>query len=249
MSEFLTYLLWLGDDALIHAQRLAGWTSRAPELEEDVALTNIALDQLGIARELLTYAGETEGAGRDEDDLAYLREERDFRNCQLVELADVDFGYAIAKLLFVAAYQQQLYAALATSADERLAAIAGKAATETEYHLDHARLWTLRLGDGTAESHRRAQAAVDALWPYTHELFGGAEALKALVTDKIAVDPATLRPAWLSTVEGVLAEATLDRPADGWQPTGGRDGVHTEAMGYLLAELQYLRRAHPGARW
>jgi ring-1,2-phenylacetyl-CoA epoxidase subunit PaaC len=243
------YLLRLGDDALVEAQQLAEWCAAAPEMEEDVALANIALDQLGAARLLLSYAGELEGAGRDEDALAYLRDDREFRNCLLVELPDRgDFGIAIGKLLFLAAYQRLRYDALAgtdrPAADERLAAIAATARKESAYHFDHAAQWTIRLGDGTDESHRRMQAAVDELWPYTHELFAADE-----VGARVAVDPATLRPAWLSTVEPILAEATLSRPEDGWAPAGGREGRHTEHLAYLLGEMQVLHRAHPGARW
>jgi ring-1,2-phenylacetyl-CoA epoxidase subunit PaaC len=220
-------LLEIGDDALIAAQRLAEWSARAPEMEEDVALANIALDQLGVARLVLSLAG-------DEDELAFLRDEHDFRNCLLVELPNGDFAVTIAKLLFLSAYQRLRYDELAGGQDERLAAIAAKARKESAYHLDHAALWTVRLGDGTAESHERMRCAVDEVWPYTYELFEGNG----------------LRPAWLSIVEPVLAEATLDRPADGgWAPTGGRAGVHTEHLGYLLAEMQVLHRAHPGARW
>jgi len=235
------HLLALGDDALIAAQRLGEWVAAAPELEEDVALANIALDQLGAARLLLTYAGELEGAGRDEDALAYLRDDREFRNCLLVELPNGDFAVTMAKLLFLAAYQLTLYTALSGCADERLAAIASKARKEVAYHLDHARLWTVRLGDGTAESHRRMQAAVDEIWPYTHELF--------LPDPTAPVDPAGLRAEFLAIVEPVLAEATLERPADDWAPEGGRRGLHTEHLSYLLAEMQVLHRAHPGARW
>jgi ring-1,2-phenylacetyl-CoA epoxidase subunit PaaC len=237
-------LLRLGDDALVAAQRLAEWCSRAPEMEEDVALANIALDQLGAARLLLTYAGEREGAGRDEDDLAYLRDDREFRNCLLVELVNGDFGRTMVKLLFLAGYQLPRYRLLAAGADERLAAISAKLAKESAYHLDHAAQWTVRLGDGTDESHRRMAVAVDELWPYTHELFE-ADA----VTDAAGLDQDELRGHWLATVGGVLAEATLPRPADGWRPTGGRAGLHTEALSYLLAEAQVLHRAHPGARW
>lgn len=243
------YLLRLGDDALVSAQRLAEWVSRAPELEEDMALANIALDLLGQARLLLSYAGEREAAGRDEDALAYQRTDREYRNCQLVELPNGDFATSIAKLLCFCAYQAALYHRLGDSADERLAAIAGKAVKETAYHLDHATMWTLRLGDGTEESHRRMQAAVDQVWPYTHELFEPDELTGRLTADGVGVDPAGLREDWLSTVEKVLAEATLRRPEDGWAPTGGRSGLHTEALGYLLAEMQALHRAHPGARW
>ncbi|GAB3218805.1 phenylacetate-CoA oxygenase subunit PaaC [Micromonospora halotolerans] len=216
MSELFDFTLGLGDDALIAAQRLGEWTSRAPEMEEDVALANIALDQLGAARLLLTYAGELEGAGRDEDAFAYLRGDREFRNRLLVEL-------------------------LSGCADERLAAIGAKARKESAYHLDHASLWVKRLGDGTEESHRRMQDAVDQVWPYTHELFTADPAAP--------VDPATLRADFDAVVSAVLDEATLTRPTGGWAPGGGRDGVHTEHLSYLLAEMQVLHRAHPGARW
>ncbi|OKI73855.1 1,2-phenylacetyl-CoA epoxidase subunit PaaC [Micromonospora sp. CB01531] len=241
MSAPFDFTLALGDDALIAAQRLGEWTSRAPEMEEDVALANIALDQLGAARLLLTYAGELEGAGRDEDALAYLRGDREFRNCLLVELPNGDFAVTMAKLFFLAAYQLPLYSALAGCGDERLAAIGAKARKESAYHLDHASLWVRRLGDGTEESHRRMQAAVDQVWPYVHELFTAAPGAP--------VDPATLRADFDAHVSAVLAEATLTRPADGWAPGGGRDGVHNEHLSYLLAEMQVLHRAHPGAKW
>ncbi|MEV4758168.1 1,2-phenylacetyl-CoA epoxidase subunit PaaC [Micromonospora sp. NPDC049559] len=252
------YLLALGDDALIAAQRLGEWAAAAPEMEEDIALANIALDQLGAARLLLSYAAEElTAAGRTaadvaasappavteltEDTLAYLRDDREYRNCLLVELPNGDFAVTIAKLLFLSAYQLPLYAALSGCADERLAAIGAKARKESAYHLDHAALWTVRLGDGTEESHRRMQAAVDQVWPYTHELFAP--------EPEAPVDPAGLRAAFLGAVEPVLAEATLRRPDDGWAPAGGRTGVHTEHLSYLLAEMQVLHRAHPGARW
>ncbi|MER7455578.1 1,2-phenylacetyl-CoA epoxidase subunit PaaC [Micromonospora sp. NPDC126480] len=235
------FALRLGDDALIAAQRLAEWSTRAPEMEEDIALANIALDQLGAARLLLTYAGELEGAGRDEDALAYLRDDREFRNCLLVELPNGDFAVTMAKLLFLSAYQLPLYTALSGCADERLAAIGAKARKESAYHLDHASLWVRRLGDGTAESHRRMQAAVDEIWPYSHEVF---------TPDPAApVDPATLRADFDATVTGVLDEATLTLPRNAWVPSGGREGVHTEHLSYLLAEMQVLHRAHPGAKW
>ncbi|WP_433315801.1 1,2-phenylacetyl-CoA epoxidase subunit PaaC [Micromonospora chersina] len=241
MSELFDFALGLGDDALIAAQRLGEWTSRAPEMEEDIALANIALDQLGAARLLLTYAGELEGAGRDEDALAYLRGDREFRNCLLVELPNGDFGMTMAKLFLLAAYQLPLYTALSGCADERLAAIGAKARKESAYHLDHASLWVKRLGDGTDESHRRMQDALDQVWPYTHELFTADPAAP--------VDPATLRADFDAVVCAVLDEATLTRPADGWAPGGGRDGVHTEHLSFLLAEMQVLHRAHPGAKW
>jgi ring-1,2-phenylacetyl-CoA epoxidase subunit PaaC len=254
-DPFVEYLLARGDDALITAQRLGEWYAGAHDMEEDVALANIALDQLGTARLLLSYAGEVEGAGRDEDALAFLRDERQFRNCLLAELPNGDFGYVMTRLLFLSAYQWLLYGRLAESgtADERLAAIAAKARKESAYHVDHAGQWTIRLGDGTDESHRRMRAAVDELWPYTHELFAAEEVAGR------AVDPATLRDAWLSTVEPVLAEATIappgkrppgnEAPGGDWTPEGGRRGAHTEHLGHLLAEMQSLHRAHPGATW
>jgi ring-1,2-phenylacetyl-CoA epoxidase subunit PaaC len=216
---------------LIAAQRLAEWCSRGPELEEDIALANIALDQLGTARLLLTHAGQE--SGRTEDDLAFLRTDREFRNCLLVELPNGDFAVTMVKLLFLAAYQKPLYESL--SEDGELGPIAAKAVKESTYHLDHANLWTIRLGDGTEESHQRAQAAVDDLWPYTHELF------------EPPFHP--LKHQWLETVEKTLEEATLERPEDRWRPTGGRNGVHTEHLSRLLAEMQVLHRAHPGATW
>ena len=248
-GDLVGYLLRLGDDALIAAQRLAEWSTRAPEMEEDIALTNIALDQLGVARALLTYAGELEGAGRDEDALAYLRTDREFTNCLLVELPNGDFAMTMAKLLFLASYQRSLYGWLVGSADDRLAGIAAKARKESTYHVEHAALWTVRLGDGTDESHRRVQAAVDEVWPYTHELFATDELLQRLDEAGLAVNPTTLRGGWLGSIEKVLAEATLTRPADGWAPDGGRRGLHTEHLSYLLAEMQVLHRAHPGATW
>ncbi|MFC7549115.1 1,2-phenylacetyl-CoA epoxidase subunit PaaC [Plantactinospora sp. GCM10030261] len=235
------YLLGLGDDALIAAQRLSEWAARAPEMEEDIALANIALDQLGAARLLLTYAAEREAAGRDEDALAFLRDDREFRNCLLVELPDGGFAGTMAKLLFLSAYQVPLYTALSGCADDRLAAIAAKARKESAYHLDHSSLWTVRLGDGTEESHRRMQDAVDEFWPYTAELFDADPAAP--------VDPARLRGEFDATVSAVLDEATLRRPADRWAPGGGRTGLHTEHLSYLLAEMQVVHRAHPGARW
>ncbi|GAA0737631.1 phenylacetate-CoA oxygenase subunit PaaC [Dactylosporangium roseum] len=228
-------VLGLADDALIAAQRLGEWCSRAPEMEEDIALANIALDQLGAARLLFAYAGELEGHGRSEDDFAFLRGDREFRNVQLVELANGDFAVTMAKLLFLSAYQRLLYDRLAGGTDERLAAIAAKARKESAYHVDHSSRWVVRLGDGTDESHRRMQSGVDAVWPYTHELFEGSSA--------------DLREPWLAEIDKVFAEATLTRPADGWAPTGGRRGLHTEALSRLLAEMQVLHRAHPGATW
>jgi len=249
-SALATYALRLGDDALVLAQGLGGWIARAPQLEEDVALANIALDLLGQARALLTYAGEVEGAGRTEDDLAYLREERDFVNLQIVELPGGDFGVTIARQLAFSTWQLALFQRLVDSRDETLAGVAGKAVKEVAYHRDHATQWALRLGDGTEESHRRMQAGLATVWPYVAELFVTDELEQGLVRDGVAVDSSTLRPEWETYVGRVLDEATLTVP-DGVPtiPGGGRRGVHTEAMGYLLAEMQHLHRSHPGASW
>jgi ring-1,2-phenylacetyl-CoA epoxidase subunit PaaC len=243
------YVLALADDALIASQRLGEWIASAPELEEDVALANIGLDLLGQARALLTHAGELEGSGRDEDALAYFRDERDFLNVQLVERANGDFAVTMARLLLLSTYLHELWSALRTSADETLAAIAAKAVKEVDYHVDHARMWVLRLGDGTEESHRRMQAGLDAEWPFADELFDGSHLDPALVASGVAVDPSLLRDAWRMRVEAVVAEATLTMPDARAAVTGGRRGIHTEQMGYLLAEMQHLARSHPGASW
>jgi ring-1,2-phenylacetyl-CoA epoxidase subunit PaaC len=248
-SPPVAYTLRLADDALVLAQRMGEWNSAAPELEEDLALANIALDLLGQARSLLSYAGQVEGAGRDEDDLAYFRDERDFTNAQLCELPNGDFGLTTARLLVFSTYQHELYDRLTGSADETLAAIAAKAVKEVHYHRDHATQWTLRLGDGTMESHARMQAALEAVWPYVDELFEGDELTEALAAEGVAVDPPLLRQPFDAYLDPVLAEATLTRPEPVVRYSGGRRGIHTEAMGYLLAEMQYLARSHPGASW
>lgn len=228
-------VLGLGDDALVAAQRLAEWTSRAHDLEEDIALSNIALDLLGQARMLLTHAGQLEGVGRSEDDLAYWRDDRQFRNVQLVELPCGDFAVTMVRLLCLAGCQRLRYSALADSQDAALAGIAVKANKEVAYHLDHAAQWVLRLGDGTEESHRRTQDAVDELWPYTFELCEDVS-----------------RADWLTLIDPVLSQATVTRPDDDavtFRPAGGRSGMHTEHLGRLLSEMQHLHRSHPGATW
>ncbi len=249
MPALATYALRLGDDALVLAHRLGEWIAAAPQLEEDIALGNIGLDLLGQARTLLTYAGDVEGAGRDEDDLAYLRDERDFLNVQLVEIPNGDFAMTVARQLVFSTYQLALYDALCGSSDETLAGIAGKAVKEVDYHRDHATQWVLRLGDGTAESHRRMQDGLAAVWPYLDELFTTDDLEQDLVRAGVAVDSAALRPGWDAYIDDVLAQATLERPGAGWTARGGRRGVHSEAMGFLLAEMQHLHRSHPGASW
>ena len=244
-APLFDYTLGLADDALVSAQRMGWWISRAPELEEDVALANIGLDQLGQARSLLTYAGELEGAGRTEDDLAYLRDDREFRNVKLVERPMTDFGVAMARLLVFATYQLHLYRALSASSDLTLGGVAGKAIKEVAYHVDHATHWVLRLGDGTDESHARMQSALDAEWPYVAELFAP---LDPSLAGRVA-DPSALRDAALADVRRVVTEATLSLPEVSPALGGGRDGLHTEHLGHLLADMQHLHRSHPGATW
>jgi ring-1,2-phenylacetyl-CoA epoxidase subunit PaaC len=248
-DSVVTYALALGDDALILSHRLGEWITNAPQLEEDVALANIGLDLLGQARALLTYAGEVEAAGRDEDALAYRRDERDFRNLQVVERPNGDFAVTMARQLAFAAYQYELYSRLQASADVTLAGIAAKAVKEVAYHRDHATQWVLRLGDGTGESHRRMQAGLEDIWPYTDEMFATDEGIASLVANGVAIDPSALREPWEAYVHPVLAEATLNVPEPTFRADGGRNGIHTEALGYLLAEMQHLHRAHPGASW
>ncbi|MBJ6644994.1 1,2-phenylacetyl-CoA epoxidase subunit PaaC [Streptomyces griseoincarnatus] len=230
--------LALGDDALVLSHRLGEWAGHAPVLEEEVALANIALDLLGQARVLLSMAG-------DEDELAFLREERAFRNLQLVEQPGGDFAHTIARQLYFSVYQHLLYDRLA-SGDGPFAPLAGKAVKEAAYHRDHAEQWTLRLGDGTDESHARMQRAVDALWRFTGEMFQPVEGIDG-------IDWPGLESAWREAVEDVLGRATLtvpDGPRSGaWRAGAGRQGLHTEPFGRMLAEMQHLHRSHPGATW
>ena len=237
MSPLQVYVLALADDALVAAQRTGEWIAAAPQIEEDVALGNIALDLLGQARALLTYAGALEDPPRTEDDLAYLRDADAFRNAHLVERPRGDFGVAMARLLVLSTYQCELYERLRGSADETLAAVAAKAVKEVAYHRDHATMWVLRLGDGTQESHARMQAALEAEWPYVAELFDGSHVGPGLVEEGVAVDPATLRAPFDDRIADVLAEATLTRPGVPAAVGGGRRGEHTEHLHALLEDL------------
>jgi ring-1,2-phenylacetyl-CoA epoxidase subunit PaaC len=248
-TDLVAYAIRLGDDALILSHRLAEWCAHAPELEEDIALMNIGLDLVGQARTLYTYAGEVEGKGRDEDDIAFLRLEHEYQNALLVEQPNDDFAYAMARQFLFSAFSLLFYEALTQSKDETLAALAAKAVKEVRYHLKHSADWVIRLGDGTEESHQRMQAAVNALWPYTGELFVTDDLTRRLMDAGIAVDVAALKPQWDETVAEVLAEATLIRPQEGWMASGGRQGRHTEYMGYILAELQYMQRTYPNMKW
>jgi ring-1,2-phenylacetyl-CoA epoxidase subunit PaaC len=239
-----------GDDALVLAQRLGDWITRAPELEEDVALANIALDLLGHARSLLHYAGTHDG--RSEDDLAYFRDEPDFRNAWLFEQPNGDFAHTIARQLFAATYLVELYRHLEQSRDATLAAIAAKASKEVDYHRDHAVQWTLRLAGGTDESRRRMNRAVEQTWPYVDELFRDDELAERLAAEGVAPLPSALRPAFDAVIDQVFAEADLARPEGrmAFVVGGrGRQGGHTEHLGPMLAEMQVLARSHPGASW
>lgn len=248
-TPLFAYTLRLADNALILGHRLSEWVGQAPALEEDLALGNMGLDLIGQARAFYTYAGEVEGKGRDEDKLAYLRDAQDWRNVLLVEQPNGDFAATMIRQLLFAAYAHPLYAALTQSKDATLAAIAAKAEKEMAYHVRHSGEWIIRLGDGTEESHERAQAALDELYAYTNELFESDEVERALVERGIAVDPASLRGEWERTVNRVFAEATLTVPPPSFAQTGGRNGRHSEHLGYILADMQFLQRTYPGAMW
>ena len=243
------HLLRIADTSLVLAQRLGEWVGHAPAVEEDLGLANTALDLLGQSRLLLSYAGEIEGKGRDEDALAFLREEADFLNVTIAEQPNGDFGDTIVRQFLIDAYQLELYERVVSSTDPRLAEIAAKAVKETRYHLRFSSAWLTRLGDGTAESHARVQASLERLWPYTRELFDADELDREIAAAGIGPDLAVLRDAWSTRVEAVLAGATLRRPADVPYHWYGKQGRHSEHLGYLLTELQYLQRAHPGASW
>jgi ring-1,2-phenylacetyl-CoA epoxidase subunit PaaC len=241
----------LGDDALIYSHRLQQWVTRAPELEEETALANIALDLLGQARMLLARAGRADGSGRDSDQLAFFRDEGEFRNVRLVERLDADFAELAGRLLVFSAWRLALFDALRASKDPVLAAVAGKGVKELTYHRDYAARWVVRLGDGTAQSHAKMQAGLAVAWPLTEELFTP-HPVEAALTG-VAADVREIRGEVDTVLDTVLAAATLSRPdaapLAGVAGRAGRDGVHTEALGYVLAELQSVARAHPGATW
>lgn len=243
------YLLRLGDDRLILGHRMSEWTGHGPILEEDIATANIALDLIGQAAQFLKLAGEAEGAGRTEDTLAYFRDGVKFRNCLLVELPKGDFGDTMVRQFLFDAYSVLQLEALTKCGHETLAAIAAKALKEDKYHLRHSSEWVVRLGDGTPESHTRVQASLDRLWKYTGELFAADDIDAAVVALGVSVDQAGIKARWDAIVNDVLVRATLTRPADGPMQIGGRRGRHTEHLGHLLATMQSVARAHPGASW
>lgn len=248
-DQLLTFVLRMADDNLVLGHRLSEWCGHAPMLEEDLAMPNMALDLIGQARSLYQYAAEIEGNGRTEDDFAYLRREREYLNCLLVERPNGDFAHTMLRQFWFAAYLHPLWDAMQRSSDETLAGIAGKAVKEVAYHIRHAGEWVVRLGDGTEESAARMKAAVEALAPYMDELFQTDGLTETIAEAGIAPDPAALRPAFDRVVLPVFAEAGLDMPEAQWPQSGGRQGRHGEHMGYLLAELQHMQRTYPGASW
>jgi ring-1,2-phenylacetyl-CoA epoxidase subunit PaaC len=247
--DLFRYVLRLGDLSLVLGQRLGEWVGHSPALEEDLGLANIALDLIGQARLLLTYAGEIEGRGRGEDEIAFLREHGEYLNAILAEQPNGDFGQTIVRQVMIDLFQFELYQRMTGSTDERLAAIAAKSVKEIQYHLRYSSGWLVRLGDGTEESHARVQASLQALWPYTVELFAEDELDRAMADRGIAPRLAEVHAAWVSRIDEILAEATLARPADRPHSWHGKRGQHSEHLGYILAEMQHLQRTYPGARW
>ena len=249
LDDKFEYLLRLGDNALILSQRLSQWCGKGPAFEEDMALTNTALDLIGQARMWLSYAGEVEDRGRDEDALAFLRDAHQFRNLLLLEQPNGDYAVTIARQFYFDTWHCLLLQELNKSADSRIAEIAEKALKEVRYHLRRSSDLVVRLGDGTAESQRRMQAALDDLWMYTGEMLTPDEQDELLAAQNIVPDPAILREPWLQYVGSVLRETKLTMPTGTWMQKGGKLGRHTEHLGYVLAEMQFMQRAYPGAKW
>jgi ring-1,2-phenylacetyl-CoA epoxidase subunit PaaC len=243
------YAVHIADTSLILAQRLGEWVGHAPALEEDLALANIALDLLGQSRHLLSFAGEIEGKGRSEDDLAFLRDPSDFANLTLVEQPNVDFAFTIVRQFLVDAWQLELFERLQSSSEPRFAELAAKALKETRYHYRFSAGWMVRLGDGTEESHQRVQTALDGLWKFTSEMFATGAMDEEAAAAGIAPHPTTLQAAWSANVEQVLQEATLKKPADVAYRWHGKRNQHTEHLSHLLAEMQIMQRTYRGAQW
>ncbi|HQW45558.1 MAG: phenylacetate-CoA oxygenase subunit PaaC [Bacteroidetes bacterium] len=243
------YLLRLGDNPLILGHRLSEWCSRGPILEEDLALTNIALDNIGRAQAFLKYAAEVEGLGKTADDLAYKRDERSFYNNLIAELPIGDFAYTIARQLLIAVFEQLQFTDLSKSSNETIAGIAAKSLKEVRYHVAHARDWCYRLGKGTEESHNRLQRAFNELWMYTGELFEMYDEDVILVFDGVAGDLNTLKIQYYDAVQKILNDSNIQIPVVDYMQTGSRKGIHTEYLGHILAEMQYLQRAYPDATW
>jgi len=248
-TDLFEYVLRMGDDSLILGHRISEWCGHGPILEEDIALTNISLDLIGQATNLLEYAGKLEGKGRDEDALAFLRYDREYKNLLLVEQTNGDFGKTIMRQFFFDAYRRLLFERLLKSTDEQVSAIADKSLKETKYHLKHSSEWVIRLGDGTEESHNRIQESLDALWKYTSELFFTNEVDANLIAAGIIPSMEGIEEEWKATVNNVLEQATLTIPTNNWKQEGGRIGKHTEHLGFLLAEMQYMQRTFPNMKW
>ena len=247
--EMRDALLEVADDNLVLGHRVSEWCGHAPLLEEDLAMPNMALDMIGTARSLYAYAAAVEGKGQSEDDLAYLRDERGYRNCLLVERPNGDFAHTMLKQLYFAAFMEPFWQAAQTSTDETIRGIAGKAAKEMSYHIRHAGEWVVRLGDGTDESMARMAEAVSDLEPYRGELFESSDAAQSVEKSGVFPKRASIKPVWTATINHVFAEAQLELPEEGYAQVGGRVGRHTEALGHMLAEMQSVYRAHPGASW
>ncbi len=243
------YLLRLGDNALIQGHRLSEWCSRGPLLEEDLALTNMALDNIGRAQAILKYASEVEGLGKTEDDLAYKRGEREFYNNLITEMPIGDFAYTIAKQLLIAVFEYYQFTELSKSKDETIAGISAKSLKEVRYHLAHARDWTYRLGKGTEESNTRLQQAFSQLWMYTGELFEMYEEDAIVKTAQIGIDLNELREGYYNMLSAILNDSNIKIPVVDYMQTGSRKGIHTEYLGHILSEMQYLQRAYPDAKW
>ncbi|MBT4205267.1 MAG: phenylacetate-CoA oxygenase subunit PaaC [Proteobacteria bacterium] len=243
------YVLRLGDNALILGQRMTEWCGHSPLLEEDIAMANCALDHVGRARLLLSYAAELEGEGRSEDDLAFVRSDREFENFLLCELPIGDYAFTMARQYLLDTYHYYLFTELVSSSDETLSAIAQKAIKETTYHMDRSRDWVLRLGDGTEESHERMQVALEGMWNYTEELFERDPVDVQMIAEAIGPDPERLHSKWQADINATIKKATLRVPEKKWSLSGGRNGLHTEAMGHLLSEMQHLQRTYPGLSW
>lgn len=248
-DDLVNYVIALGDDSLILGQRLSEWCYHAPFLEEDLALANVALDFIGRAQMFYDYASQLEEGARSADEIAFLRDTRDYRNLLIMELPVGDFAFTMARQFMVDAYNYLYLQKLLKSSDITLAAIAAKAIKETDYHLRRSQEWVLRLGDGTDESHRRIQKAFDELWGYGAELFGMSTCETTLLSEAVSVDRTALSADWNKRVSEVLQQATLKVPSDDWQVRGGREGLHTEHHGHILAEMQYLQRTYPGLEW
>lgn len=248
-NPLFEYVLRLGDDRLVLGHRMSEWCGHGPILEEDIALSNIALDLVGHAASLLNLAGEIEGKGRDGDALAYFREAVAYRNALLVELPKGDFGFTIVRQFLFDAYSVLLWDTLSRAGEERVAALAAKCLKEDKYHLRHSSEWVVRLGDGTEESHQRAQRALDSLWRFTFELFDRDEIDAAVEAHGIVVDHESIRARWQTMVADVVGRATLTLPTDAAATRGGRRGRHTEHLGHMLSEMQIVARSHPGASW